>query len=283
MLREMDTTVLCMAVCVSLAQVALCQELVLVDQGESAYRIVVAVDASIQDYYAAQQLQQYIEEMSGVKAPIVGDDNALTETEIIVGFNRHFDRLGLEVKKDSFSPEEFLIKTVGQTLVIIGGTPRGVLYGVNSLLTDDWGCRWFTPNLKRTPKFERLTLPATERRYQPPFEWREVGYWAGMHNDWVFHNFLMYERGQDWVKQVMGDDVLADIFLADQPAGQFLGTGTIMHSYWDFFRYEWMAFARRILAGEKLSPSIHDGYKTVCLTEGICASLRSDSPKQVIY
>lgn len=94
---------------------------------------------------------------------------------------------------------------------------------------------------------------------------------------------LMYERGQDWVKQVMGDDVLADIFLADQPAGQFLGTGTIMHSYWDFFRYEWMAFARRILAGEKLSPSIHDGYKTVCLTEGVCASLRSDSPKQVSY
>jgi myo-inositol 2-dehydrogenase / D-chiro-inositol 1-dehydrogenase len=94
---------------------------------------------------------------------------------------------------------------------------------------------------------------------------------------------LTYERGQDWVHQVMRDDVLADTFLSDQPTGQFLGTGMIMHSYWDFFRYEWIAFARRILSGEKFSPSINDGYKTVCLTEGICASLRSGSPEQVIY
>jgi len=182
--------VLCMTVCLSFAQTALCQELTLVDQGESTYRIVVAVDASIQDYYAAQQLQQYVEEMSGVKLRIVGDDNALSETEIIVGFNRHMDRLGLDLEKDSFGPEEFLIKTVGQTLVIIGGSPRGVLYGVNSLLTDEWGCRWFTPLLKRIPRHERLTLPPIERRYQPPFEWRDVYFWSGLDNEWAFHNFL---------------------------------------------------------------------------------------------
>lgn len=95
---------------------------------------------------------------------------------------------------------------------------------------------------------------------------------------------VTYERGQDWITQVMEDDVLADTFLTDQPAGQFLGTGMIMHSYWDYFRYEWMAFARRILAGETLSPSIHDGYRTVCLAEAICDSLQGGGvPKQVIY
>ncbi|MBI4553132.1 MAG: Gfo/Idh/MocA family oxidoreductase [Candidatus Latescibacteria bacterium] len=86
---------------------------------------------------------------------------------------------------------------------------------------------------------------------------------------------LTYERGLEWVRQVMGDDVLADTFLTDQPAGQFLGTGNIMHSYWDFFRYEWMAFARTLLAGASFSPSIRDGAKTVCLTDAICASLRA--------
>jgi predicted dehydrogenase len=95
---------------------------------------------------------------------------------------------------------------------------------------------------------------------------------------------VTYERGQDWIKQVMEDDVLADTFLTDQPAGQFLGTGMIMQSYWDYFRYEWMAFARRMLAGEPFSPSIQDGYRTVCLTEAICASLREGSiPRQVVY
>jgi len=70
--------VLCMTVCLSLAQTAAAQELVIVDDGGSRYHIVVAVDASIQDYYAAQQLQRYVEEMSGVNLPIVGDDNALS-------------------------------------------------------------------------------------------------------------------------------------------------------------------------------------------------------------
>ena len=182
--------VLCMTVCLSLAQTAASQELVLVDDGESTYHIVVAVDASMQDYYAAQQLQQYVEEMSGVKLRIVGDDNPLSETEIIVGFNRHGDQLGLNLEKDSFGPEEFLIKTAGQSLVIVGGSPRGVLYGVNSVLTDNWDCRWFAPQLKRIPKHERLTVPPTERRYQPPFEWRDSSFWSGRDNDWAFHNFL---------------------------------------------------------------------------------------------
>jgi len=186
--------VLCMTVCLytgclSLAQTAVAQELVIVDDGESRYHIVVAVDASIQDYYAAQQLQRYVEEMSGVNLSIVGDNNALSETEIIVGFNRHVDQLGFNLEKDSFGPEEFLIKTAGQTLVIIGGTPRGVLYGVNSLLTDEWGCRWFAPVVKHIPKYKRLTLKVTDRRYEPPFEWRDAHFWSGLDNEWAFHNF----------------------------------------------------------------------------------------------
>ena len=95
---------------------------------------------------------------------------------------------------------------------------------------------------------------------------------------------VSYERGQDWIKQTMVDDVLADTFHLDQPAGYFVGTGMIMHSNFDFFRYEWMAFARALLGGKKLSPSIGDGYRTVCLTEAICASLRDGGvPKQVTY
>ncbi len=120
----------------------------------------------------------------------------LIETEIIVGFNRHMDRLGLDLEKDSFGPEEFLIKAIGKSVAIVGGTPRGVLYGVNSLLTDEWGCRWFTPLLNRIPGHKRLTLRTLERRYQPPFEWREAQYWSGPDNNWTFHNFL----NQDFAK-----------------------------------------------------------------------------------
>ena len=132
----MFTKVACLAVCLCFAQIALGEELVLVENKKSPYRIVIGVDATMQDNYAAGLLQKYVEQMAGYKLPIVPDDGRPIDTEIIVGFNRHFDQLGLDVTKESFGPEEFLIKPVGRTLVIVGGVPRGVQYGVNSLLTD---------------------------------------------------------------------------------------------------------------------------------------------------
>ena len=44
---------------------------VLVEDGKSPYRIMVAVDATMQASYAAQQLQRYVKEMTGAKLPIV--------------------------------------------------------------------------------------------------------------------------------------------------------------------------------------------------------------------
>ncbi|MCK4323433.1 MAG: DUF4838 domain-containing protein, partial [Armatimonadetes bacterium] len=97
---------------------------------------------------------------------------------------------GADGPRDDFGPEEFRIQTIGSRVVIVGGSPRGVLYGANSLLTDEWGCRWFAPAVKHIPKHERLTLKVTDRRYEPPFEWRDAYFWSGLDNEWAFHNFL---------------------------------------------------------------------------------------------
>ena len=163
-------------------------ELVIVEDGKSAYRIVVAVDASVQDYYAAQILQRYVKDMTGAELPIVTDDNALGDAEIVVGFNRHAARLAPELKPEGFGPEEFLVKTFDRRLVIVGGSPRGVLYGVIDLLTEEWGCRWFAPSLRRIPKRPRLTLDTIDRRYQPPFEYREAYFWSALDNEWTVQN-----------------------------------------------------------------------------------------------
>jgi Domain of unknown function (DUF4838) len=186
---QLFTKVTCLTICLSFAQTVCGEEHVLVENKKSPYRIVIGVEATMQENYAAGLLQQYVGEMTGYQLPIVPDDGRRVDTEIIVGFNRHFDQLGLDVTKESFGPEEFLIKPVGRTLVIVGGMPRGVQYGVNSLLTDTWGCRWFTPLLKRIPKHERLTLPRTARRYEPHFEWRNAFFWSSLDSEWAFHNY----------------------------------------------------------------------------------------------
>jgi predicted dehydrogenase len=86
---------------------------------------------------------------------------------------------------------------------------------------------------------------------------------------------LTYEGGRDWLKETMAGDPLDGVFLPEQPTGRFLNTGLCSHTYFpDFFRFEWMAFARAILAGTPLSPSITEGCKTAFLTDAICRSLR---------
>ena len=187
--RTVSRMCMCICICLLFAQAACSQELVLVENGKSPYRIVVAVDASIQDYHAAQVLQRHVKEMTDVELRIITDDNALGDTEIVVGLNRHMERLDPDGYKAKFNPEEFRINTVGQHVLVAGGSPRGVLYGVNSLLTDEWGCRWFAPQLKHIPKVKRLTLEATDHRYDPPFEWRDAQFWSGRDNEWAFHNF----------------------------------------------------------------------------------------------
>ena len=165
------------------------KDLVLAAGGKSNYRIVVAVDASIQDYHAAEVLQRYLKEMTGAELQIVGDDNALGDLEIIVGFNRHTRTAAPDLKRTGFGKEGFRIKTVGRRLIIVGGSPRGVLYGVNSLLTDEFGCQWFTPLVRRIPKQKSLTLKPVDRSYEPPFEWRDAYFWSGGDDEWAFHNF----------------------------------------------------------------------------------------------
>ena len=183
-------------ICMMPARTAWCRNLVLAENGKSQYAIVVAVDASIQDYHAAEVLQRYVKEMSGAELRIVGDDNALGDTKIIVGFNRHVDSLDPKLKEEAFGPEAFRIRTYGNHLVIVGGAPRGVLYGVNSLLTDEFGCRWFTPQLRRIPEHSRLVLEPMDRRYEPHFEWRDTYFVSGSDNEWAFHNHVNKSAAQ---------------------------------------------------------------------------------------
>ena len=48
-------------------------ELVLARKGQSQYRIVLAANAPPFERYAAEELQGYLEKMSGAKLPIISD------------------------------------------------------------------------------------------------------------------------------------------------------------------------------------------------------------------
>ena len=79
----------------------------------------------------------------------------------------------MNVDFKSLGPEGYVIRTVGERLVIAGGQLRGNMYGVYGFLEDHLGCRWFAPGVSRIPKSPRLAVGPIDDRQVPALEYRE--------------------------------------------------------------------------------------------------------------
>ena len=172
MIRGAMLTVVAGVLCLFASQ-AWSGELVLAENGQSAYRIVVADGASPSIKHGAQELQMFLKQMSGASLPIISDQQPREPKEIILGDNAHLRRLGVKIDFASLGKEGYVIRTVGEDLVIAGGPVRGAMYGVYGLLEDHLGCRWFAPGVSRIPKSPRLAIGPIDDRQIPALESRE--------------------------------------------------------------------------------------------------------------
>ena len=166
-------------------------ELVLAENGKSDYRIVLADDASPSTKHGAEELQSFLEQMTGAKLPIVSDQQPLGEREIILGDNAHLKAVGAAVDFASLGTEGYVIRTVGERLVIAGGALRGTMYGVYGFLEDHLGCRWFAPGVSRIPKSARLALGPIDDLQVPKLEYREPYVEECFDGDWCARNRML--------------------------------------------------------------------------------------------
>jgi len=165
------------------------QELVIAENGKSDYHIVIPEKASEPVRHAADELAQFIREMTGVNLSIRTEDHQpAAECEILLGNNRRLQELGLEIDWQKLGKEGYVLKTVGKKLVIAGGEPRGTLYGVYGLLEEHWGCRWFTPDCSRIPHYDRLVIGPVDQTVVPVLEYREPFTYDCFDGDWCARN-----------------------------------------------------------------------------------------------
>lgn len=142
--------------------------------------IVIAADAPASERYAAQELQHYLERITSVHCSIVLDTNpAPRSPEILLGNNAHLKQLRLDIDPEKLGPESFVLRTSRNKLIIVGGRPRGTLYGVYAMLEDRLGVRWFTPEVETVPRTNRIVLAALNETHVPALEYREV-FWTEM-------------------------------------------------------------------------------------------------------
>lgn len=163
----------------------------LVSAGSSKYVIVLPDEATRHETKAAALLQDYIKRLSGASLQIISEKAFKEQPGIFIGNTEHTSSLYPE----KFKGEGFLIATGKQDVYIKGGTGKGILYGVYTLLEHYFGCRKYADIPVIVPVSKHLQLPQQLRDQQTPaFVYRETYYPAAFNDEYLeWHKLHRFE------------------------------------------------------------------------------------------
>ena len=151
---------------ISTAVVAKNKPLKITENGNSAYVIVVSENASAIELEAAQLLRSYVTRISGCKLAVVNDKARPVKTEISVGFTNRLDPK-TNTRLKVFAPDGFQIFTDGKKLFVVGGSHKGVYYGVVYLLEKQLGCQMYAPYVEYVPENKSIAFPQLNYAEEP--------------------------------------------------------------------------------------------------------------------
>ena len=146
---------------------------VLMSSGASDYTIITPDDATPAEQYAAEELRDHLEKISGVTLDILVESEAGDGPHIYVGPGKKAKGFISDAELKSLGEEGLIIRTSGNDLYIVGGRPRGTLYGVYAFLEDHLGVRWYAPDETYIPKMNSIQLGSIDDKQLPGFEYRE--------------------------------------------------------------------------------------------------------------
>ena len=149
------------------------------------YAIVHAADALPSVKYAAEELRDFTEKMTGVRLPIVTDDQPMPAKAIVLGRVR--EATGVSLPRAA-SDDSFRLLAKPPRLFVTGGK-RGVLYGVYELLERFGGCRWYASWHTVVPARDAFSVPDDLDDVQTPaFPHREPFWWDMFNGDFAARN-----------------------------------------------------------------------------------------------
>ena len=156
--------------------------------GQSEYAIVLCDNASNSEKTAAEELKEYLRQISGAELPLVNSkDLEDGRKHIFIGFNKEYAALcGVETPEDD--NEGYTYRTVGDNIWIYGGKKRGTMYGAYSFLENEFGVRWYTMDYTKIPKANSWRLKNLCHSEEPVARFRFDQYYNVDHGDWQAHN-----------------------------------------------------------------------------------------------
>jgi hypothetical protein len=170
------------AVCASLGRSAV----TISQDGQARAVIVVAADAPEPERHAAQELADFLGQITGATFEL-GEQEKPDASCLFVGAGaakqaeEHFSTEGL-------GAEGLVIRTVGHDLILAGGPPRGTLYAVYTFLEDQLGCRWWSSTESTIPQRPTVRVEGLDIRYIPSLEYRSPYWYDALNGDWAVRN-----------------------------------------------------------------------------------------------
>ncbi|MDA0836540.1 MAG: DUF4838 domain-containing protein [Planctomycetota bacterium] len=137
--------------------------------------ILLPVDSTETERFAATELQRYVKMATGCKLKFAQEQKTAE-----VNFHVGKTVLGLPLIEGFASDtgkgtDSFRIRIADSEVILAGGGDRGTLYSVYQFL-EKFGCRWFMPGDlgEVVPRHERVEMDATDEIHVPDFILREI-------------------------------------------------------------------------------------------------------------
>jgi hypothetical protein len=126
-------------------------------------------------------LQTFLEQATGRRLPIGVSTGAPATKKslhhVYVGESAAARAAIPDLKQESFGPEDLRIVVADDAIAIVGGRPRGTLYGVYTFLEDYVGVRFLTADHTYVPKVDGWRgVGPVDRTYRPPILLRHSYY-----------------------------------------------------------------------------------------------------------
>jgi len=156
---------------------------VIVNDGKPRAVIEVPKEAPADLVKAAKELQTYILKTSGAALPIEEGEDGTAGGRVRIRLAVH--PLGISPGGDASSQivhqDGYTIKSGGRLITIMGGSPRGTLYGTYDFIERVLGVRWFMPTELGEDVIPSKTIPVPELDVvkNPAFDAVSGFTWAG--------------------------------------------------------------------------------------------------------
>ena len=157
-------------------------EFKLIENGSSDYKIVIPEELTEFIGYAAEELQYFIKEATGVELAVVSEDEvSSTDAIISLGATSVATAQGVTVEaSDELGISGYKIKTVDDDIYILDGSKadsEGVLYGVYDFLLDAIDLKVYASDEIAFTESKNVPIYVYDNIVKPSFDERSLSYY----------------------------------------------------------------------------------------------------------